>query len=340
MLHSRGRAIRFLPATLLGVAFLFAFGSAPPTPAFSGGMRFRLGDPRDVAPALFGPAYDLAGGADEVDSALQWLLDTVRGCRAPCTKTLDVVVVRATGSDGYNPWIAGMDGVDSVETLVVSTRREADDPAVVETVDRAEVVFFGGGDPCDYARTLAGSRLSAAVQRVHARGGGIAGTSAGLSVQGEFTHDACADSVRSVDALADPYDRRVRLVDGPFRWPFARGLVADPHFVARDRMGRAMAFVARQVQDGRAHPATVLAVDEGTAVILDRESRGAVLGTSAAYVVRADHTPEVCRPGRPLTYSGFKVWKIPAGRTVDLSRLDSGYYTVSVVEGRFSADPY
>ena len=119
------------------------------------------------------------------------------------------------------------------------------------------------------------------------RAGGIAGTSAGLAVQGEFTHDACADSVRSVDALADPYDRRVRLVDGPFQWPFARGLVADPHFVARDRMGRAMAFVARQVQDGRALPATALAVDEGTALILDRRSRGAVLGTSAAYVVRA-----------------------------------------------------
>jgi cyanophycinase-like exopeptidase len=337
---ARGRAVRLLPATVLASGLLVTLGAASSTTAGSGGGRFRTGSARDVAPPLFGPAYDLAGGADEVDTALQWLLDTVRGCRAPCPRTLDVVVVRSSGADGYNPWIAGMDGVDSVETLVVSSRRDADDPAVIDTVERAEVVFFGGGDPCDYARVLGGSRLSAAVQSVHARGGGIAGTSAGLGVQGEFTHDACADSVRSADALADPYDRRVRLAPGPFRWPFARGLVADAHFAARDRMGRAMAFVARQVQDGHASPATALAVDEGTAVVLDRTSRGAVLGASAAYVVRADHVPEVCRPGRPLTYSGFKVWKIPAGRTMDLARLADGYYTVSVVDGRLSADPY
>jgi cyanophycinase-like exopeptidase len=331
--------MRRLPAWL-GAGLLVVLGSASGAPAPPGPARFLRGDARDVTPPLFGPAYDLEGGGREVDAALQWLLDAVRGCRAPCPRRLDVVVVRTTGADGYNPWVAGRDGVDSVETLVVGTRAAAGDPAVLAAVEQAEVVFLGGGDPCDYARILAGTPLAAAFERVHARGGGIGGTSAGLAMQGQFAHDACADSVRSADALADPYDRRVRLVEGPFRWPFARGLVADPHFVARDRMGRAMAFVARQVEDGRARPALALAVDEGTALVLDRHRKGTVFGSSAAYVVRADHRPEVCRPGEPLRYSGFKVWKAAAGGTIDLARLDDGYYTVDVVDGRLSRDPY
>ena len=43
--------------------------------------------------------------------------------------------------------------------------------AVAETVARAEVVFFAGGDQCDYVDNFKGTAVEGAVESVYARGG-------------------------------------------------------------------------------------------------------------------------------------------------------------------------
>ena len=58
-------------------------------------------------------------------------------------------------------------------------------------VQRAEIVFFAGGDQCNYVRLIKGTALEAAVEAVHARGGGVGGTSAGEAIQGEIVYDSC-----------------------------------------------------------------------------------------------------------------------------------------------------
>jgi cyanophycinase len=268
------------------------------------------------------------------------MIDQVRGCTgAACPAKLDVVVLRASGGAGYNDYIFAMNGVDSVETLVVTSAAEADLPEVEETIRRAEVVFFAGGDPCDYVRFFKGTRVEAAVDSVYARGGGVGGTSAGAAIQGDFGYDACDGSVASSEALADPYGR-VSFTDG-FAWPHFEDTITDTHFVARDRMGRTLAFLARQIEDGRARKALAVAVDEQTSVVVDGRGLARVMGDGPAYFVLADHRPEVCRPGAPLSYSGYKVWKVAAGGTFDLARRPTdGYYPVSVTRGVLAADPY
>src|SRR5262249_52010449 len=151
-----------------------------------------------------------------------------------------------------------------------------------------------------------GTRVEAAVEAVYARGGGVGGTSAGAAIQGGFGYDACAGSVHSPDALADPYHGSVTFTDG-FAWPHLEHTITDTHFVARDRMGRTLAFLARQIEDGRARKALAVAVDEVTSVVVDRDGLATVMGEGPAYFVLADHKPEVCRPGAPLTYSRYKV---------------------------------
>lgn len=167
--------------------------------------RNAVGNPADVSPALSGPAHDLGGGGSDVDAAIQWMVDAVRGC-SDCPTRLDVVVLRSSGADGYNQPILAMNGVDSVETLVLSRPEDADRPEA--TVARAEMVFFAGGDQRDYVRSFRGTRVEAAVEPVHARGGGVGGTSAGLAIQSEFVYDACQGSATSAEALADPFSRR------------------------------------------------------------------------------------------------------------------------------------
>lgn len=302
--------------------------------------RYLTGDPADVTPPLSGPAHDFGGGSTDVDAALQWMIDEVRGC-TECATTVDVVILRASGADGYNESVFAMPGVDSVETLVVTTARDASSAAVERTVRNAEVVFFAGGDQCDYVRVFKGTRVQAAVESVYARGGGIGGTSAGAAIQGEFTYDGCRGSVTSAEALADPYHRRVHFTYGFFRWAHLEGVLTDTHFVARDRMGRLLAFLARQIRDRRAPRALGLAVNEATSVVIDRNGLATVLGAGPAYVVHAARPPETCVRRRPLTAGSFVVCRVASGGTYDLrARPTAGCAPLVVAAGKLGGNPY
>lgn len=302
--------------------------------------RYLTGNKGDVSPPLAGPAHDLGGGGTDVDAAIQWMIDEVRGC-TNCATKVDVVVLRSSGSNGYNDYIYAMNGVDSIETLVITASRDANTASVETTVRNAEVVFFAGGDQCDYVRNFRGTKVETAVESVYARGGGVGGTSAGLAIQGEFTYDACTGSVTSSQALLDPYHRYISFTYDFFNWANLNDVVSDSHFVSRDRMGRTMAFVARQIRDGRATTALGLAVNEKTSVVVDKNGMARVMGDGPAYFVLGDHVPEVCEAKSPLTYSNFKIWKIATGGTYDLrNRPTVGYYTVGVNNGSLSSDSY
>jgi cyanophycinase len=302
--------------------------------------RYLTGNAADVAPTLSGPAHDFGGGSTDVDEAIQWMIDEVRGC-TDCAATVDVVVLRSTGADGYNDYIFAMNGVDSVETLVVTSAKDANTAAVADTVRRGEVIFFAGGDQCDYVLNFKGTAVETAVEEVYARGGGVGGTSAGFAIQGEFVYDACSGSVTSAEALANPYHRSATFTYGFFNWAHLSDTITDQHFQQRDRMGRTLAFLARQIQDGQATTALAIAVNERTSLEVDADGRATVVGEGPAYFVLADHAPEVCQPKTPLTYSNFKIWRVETGDTFNLrKRPSSGYYTISVTDGVLSGDPY
>ena len=55
-----------------------------------------VGDEADVAPQAFSAGIVLAGGGGDNDVAMQWMLERADGG--------DVVVIRASNSDGYNDY--------------------------------------------------------------------------------------------------------------------------------------------------------------------------------------------------------------------------------------------
>ena len=162
-----------------------------------------------------------------------------------------------------------------------------------------------------------------------------------MAIQGQFTYDACGGSVTSSQALADPYNRAVTFTYDFFDWPNMQNTITDQHFVTRDRMGRTMVFVARQIRDGRAASALGVAANERTSIVVDKNGLASVMGEGPAYFVLGDHMPETCEPRVPLTYSNFKIWKVETGGTFDLrNRPTTGFYTISVTNGALSGDPY
>lgn len=297
------------------------------------------GNPANVNPSLQGPVFNLGGGGSDVDEAIQWMINRVRGC-TNCARKVDVVVLRASGDDSYNQPIYQMKGVDSVQTFVITNRKDANNPEIANKVQNAEVIFFAGGDQCKYIRNWKNTKLETAVKSVYARGGGIGGTSAGAMIQSDFVYNACANSIETEDALADPY-RDISFTYNFFSWGNLKGTIVDTHFYKRERMGRIMAFIARQIKDGVAKSALGIAVSEDTSVVVDKNGRAKVMGKGPAYFILGDRTPEVCEKRTPLTYSNYKIWKVNSGDTFNLkNRPTTGYYLRSVKRGRIDSDPY
>jgi cyanophycinase-like exopeptidase len=312
----------------------------PAIPVHAKVTRYLTGNAADVVVSLAGPVHDLGGGGTDVDAALQWMIDQVRGCTS-CSTKIDVVILRVTGSDGYNPYIFAMNGVDSVETLVITRAADANTTAIETTIKNAEVVFYAGGDQCDYTTLFKGTKVETATEFVYAKGGGVGGTSAGLAIQGDFTYNGCAGSATSAQALANPYASVVTFTYDFFHWANLQSTITDSHFVTRDRMGRTLAFLARQIKDGKAASALAIAINEATSVEVSRTGLATVVGDGPAYFILADHAPETCVAGTPLTYSNYKIWKVAAGGTFNLaSRPTTGYYLRSVNNGVIDQNPY
>jgi cyanophycinase len=300
--------------------------------------RFDSGNAADVHPSLHGPVLDLAGSSAE-EHALQAMIDAVRGCAA-CDAKLDVVVIRASGADGLNPVFMGLHGVDSAVSLVITDRATAERRDMARLVRDAEIVWFAGGDQCNYIRWIKGTRVHRAVERVYARGGGIGGNSAGLAIQGGVVYDACPDvSAVSKDVLVDPFSRDVSLSSDFFRWRFVENLITDTHFTQRARLGRLLVFLARTYA---AHHARIdgLGIDEDTSVIVMPDGKGRVYGPGAAYFIIADHPAETLAAKTPLTYRGYRVWKFESGSEIDLAhRPSAGGALLDVIDGKVEERP-
>ncbi|MCA9779269.1 MAG: Type 1 glutamine amidotransferase-like domain-containing protein, partial [Candidatus Eremiobacteraeota bacterium] len=135
----------------------------------------------------------LMGGSTDVDEVFTWMAD--QGGNG------DFLVLRGSGSDGYQEYIEEIADVNSVSTLVIEDAEAAHDPFVVEQVQKAEAVFFAGGDQWNYVGKWKDSPLLAELNKSLARGVPMGGTSAGLAILGEHVFTAEKNTIDSEDAL-------------------------------------------------------------------------------------------------------------------------------------------
>lgn len=289
------------------------------------------GSAADVQPpAPPTPFWLLMGGGNDVDAGFRAMIAKARGGAG--SATVDVVVIRASGADGYNPYLMAMDGVDSVETLVIKNRTGADDATVNAIVGRADLVFIAGGDQSVYVSQWKGSRLDATLQQLRARFVPLGGTSAGLAVLGDVDYTGASGSITSAEALTNPYDRKLTLDRG-----FITGLqglggaITDSHLFARDRMGRLVTFLARMIKDGLAPlgSARGIGIDEATALAVDN-GQAEVLGAGHAYFLLPLAAPTTIAARKPLEFASVRVERLAAGGgRFDLLGWNSGTQQIS-----------
>jgi cyanophycinase len=305
---------------------------ATPGPAQESAYHYFHASAGEGAKLAAKPGYLLAGGGNTPDDAYRWFTRHAGGG--------DAVTIRASGEDAMNKVLIDAGIVASASTLVFHSREDSPDPFVLVTVSHASALFIAGGDQWNYVRMWKGTPVAAAINELIRKGHPIGGTSAGLAVLGEFAFSAEHDSVTSKQALANPFDPAVAITDNFIRIPLLKGVITDSHFVKRDRMGRTLVFLARLLRDGRARPASSIAVDEGNAVLLEGDGSATLSGPGFAYFIRATGAPQVCEAGKALTFRGVSVYRIGNAGKFDVKRWrgEGGIaYTLSVEDGVVSS---
>ncbi len=268
-----------------------------------------VGDTADVTvPTQVG--FVLGGGSTDVKEALLWMIERAKGG--------DVVIIRASGSTGYNDFIYGLGGVNSVETLLIHNRELAMNPAVGQRIRQAEMLFIAGGDQGNYVKYWQDTPVEDAINYlIHTKKAPIGGTSAGCAILGEVGFAALNDGINSEEALTNPFHPKMTLLKGGFiDIPMLKNTITDTHYSNRSRHGRHLAFLARMKTDWRMK-ARGIGVDEKTSVCIDDKGIARVFGSQAAYfLVSTSKKPEVCQEGTKLTWSrnqkAVKVCKIAA----------------------------
>lgn len=288
-----------------------------------------------VTPSLGGVC--LMGGASEHDEAMKWFLQRASGG--------DILVLRASGSDGYNNYMYSQLGVtvNSVETIVFNNASAANDAYVHQKIMGAEAIWFAGGDQWDYVsywrNTAVDSLINDGLQN---RNIVIGGTSAGMAIQGEYYFSAQYGTVTSAQALANPYNNNMSVDSAHFlenNW--LTDVITDTHYDDPDRKGRHVTFLARIFTD-YGIPAKGIACDEYTAVCIDANGLAHVYGDYPNYDENiyfiqpncelADMTPEDCSSGNPLEWNrggaALKVYAIKGtndgSKSFDLSDWTTG----------------
>lgn len=218
----------------------------------------------------------------------------------------DFVVLRSTGSDGYNDFIfEDIGGVNSVITLLIKSKEDANNSFAVETIKNAEAIFIAGGDQSNYVNYWSGSELQEALNYVlNDKKIPIGGTSAGLAVLGGYYYGALSDGIISSEALGNPYHPNMEgLSSEPLiNANFLSEVITDSHYSARDRQGRHFAFMARLMKDNELDDVYGIGVDEATAAIIDNTGKARIFGNGDVYFLKGTSQPEICENNQSLTW--------------------------------------
>ena len=315
------------------LVFLFVVCFVSPGWAAKQYSYFRVGNPNDVTTSTTAGTA-LEGGGTDVDALFQWM------CQR--SGNGDFLVIRATGTDAYNPYIQQLcPNENSVATLIIPNLTAANDPFVSSTIQHAEALFIAGGNQADYINFWTGTPVESAVNALIARSVPVGGTSAGMNVLSQFIYSALgAQGVTSSEALANPFNKYITLAENFLSISPLQGLIDDPHFVTRDRMGRDLAFLCRIYLNGWSSAPRDIAIDEQTALLVDSAGNGTVVGISTVYFLQAPGAPQVCQSGTPLTYQNIGVQRINSSGTFNLPTWKGTAvtaYTVSATAGVLSS---
>ncbi len=198
---------------------------------------------------------------------------------------LIVVVPTAGGGETYPSDYPGAEawrnaGARNVVVLHTTDRAVANSDSFAAVLDRAGGVWFDGGRQYRLVDAYAGTKTEAGFHSVLARGGVVAGSSAGATILGDFLVRGAPSNDNFI--MDDPSHEK--------GFAFLRGVGIDQHVVARERLpDLADSIVPR-------YPELLpISADEGTAWVV-RGDTATIIGAGQAFAYQV-RQPD---PGKPF----------------------------------------
>jgi cyanophycinase-like exopeptidase len=308
--------------------------------------------------------YVMQGGGTAV-AAEKWLIEHAGGGRIvlladsmgpnlPEDEAITQSFVKV--AQQYNLKMGKVELIDFNETTTAA-KQAAQLQSIYNDLVNAGAIFILGGNQWRYINIWQGTKVQAALNDVIGKTT-IGGTSAGCAVLGNVVYYPAAqpsgttsyDGITSPIALHDPFSGQIAFKQNFVKIPALQSAITDTHFGLitygvpgadnlsdRQRYGRMMVFLARMMQPGgveylKGADARGLGVDADTAVLLNANGVGQVVGSGFAYFFVAKQKPLILKntkPPTPLTYGsqtspavkGFMVWGGNARNSVDMSEL-------------------
>ncbi len=280
----------------------------------------------------------MMGGGTEHDEAMRWFLMQA--------DSGDVLVLRASGEDGYNNYMYSELGVtvNSVETIVFNNANAANSPYVQNKIRQAEAIWFAGGDQWNYVQYWRNTPIDSLINdAIDNRNIVIGGTSAGMAILSKFYFTSQNGTVTSPQALSNPYDPLITVDSTRFlEIDYLHDVITDTHYDTRTRYGRHVVFLARILTDFGVVPRGI-ACNENAAVCIDESGLARAFGNypnaeEAVYFLQTnceleDISPENCTPAQPLNWNlggtAIRVCKI-YGTDFGSSSFDLAEWELSV----------
>lgn len=163
-------------------------------------------------------------------------------------------------------------GVENVETFDIRYEDEADREEYHEKLEKADLIYFGGGDQTKLVKTLINSKLFSRIKERFFEGTlHIAGTSAGA---------AAASDPTTYDGDYQGFNKgTVSFTKG---FGFIDDVIIDTHFLARERIPRMVQFlISGEYTKG-------IGIDEDTAIIVYPDYRFEVVGSGMVTIINTD----------------------------------------------------
>jgi cyanophycinase len=197
-------------------------------------------------------------------------------------------------------------GVGELVELYVHDRAETLSGPALAVLEDAAGVFFTGGDQLRISSQIGDTPVERAVRELHARGGLVAGTSAGASVMSEtmLVRGTSSESHRIGD---------LHMAAG---LGLIHDVVIDQHFAERGRIGRLLGAVAQ-------NPRVLgIGIDEDTAIVVE-DGGFEVHGRAGVYVVDGSGVTQSniaeAKPDRALSIYDIRMHVLSAGDRFDLA---------------------
>lgn len=239
----------------------------------------------------------IVGGGGMPQGLMEQFIEQAGGKRAkllyvPCTEKQDL-----SSRDFGLVKFWQQQGVASASVFHTKNRIQANqDDAFLEPLREATGIFFGGGRQWNFADSYYGTKAHQLMKEVLQRGGVIAGSSAGASIQARYL--ARANPLGNIDIMAAGYERG--------GLGFISGVAIDQHFTQRRRQADMSSLVNRYPQ------LLGIGIDERTAIIVQK-SLAKVIGEGDVYFYDRESQSSTDQPD---------FLKVPAGKEYDLAKRE------------------